>query len=452
METVEQAARLPRPPGPQGHWLLGCLPEFRRDALGFMMRATRDFGDVVSFRFGPTPVLLLSRSEHIERVLVSDARSYRKHRLLTAPGKMLFGQGLLTSEGNEWLRSRRMQAPAFHRQRIESYGETMVRYAEAMVAEWSPNDARDLQDDFMQLTLKIACKTLFNVELSHEVRAIGDALTRALAGFRRRTVSALPLPDWFPSPTITRMRQATRELDEVLFRLIRERRQKPDDRGDLLSMLMLAEDSGQMGDHQLRDELMTLFIAGHETSALALMWTFHLLAEHPEAAEALRVEVEAIASGRALTAADLPKLEYTTMVVQEAMRLFPPSWAFGREAIVDTTVGDYPVRKGTMIFISPWVLHRLPGHFENPETFLPARWKDGLLKRLPKFAYLPFGGGPRICIGNSFAMMEVVLVVASVARRVRFNSANTRSLELQTGLTLRSRHGIRIAVTERVLA
>jgi cytochrome P450 len=270
--------------------------------------------------------------------------------------------------------------------------------------------------------------------------------------FVRRWRSVYPLPVWIPTPTNLRLKRAVRQLDAIVYGFIKERRASGGDRGDLLSMLLQAQDADdgtRMTDKQVRDEAMTLFLAGHETTANALSWTWYLLSQHPEVEAKLAAELEAVLGGRSPTVADLPRLRYTEMVVLESMRIFPPVYAFGREAIRECTLGGYRVRRGTTVIMSQWVMHRDPRYFDNPEQFLPERWADGLAKRLPKFAYLPFGGGPRICIGNSFAMMEAILILATMLSKFRFTVLPDHPVIPRPTVTLRPEHGIKGVLTKR---
>jgi cytochrome P450 len=442
---------LRRPPGPRSGKLLGHLSEFRRDTLGFFTRLAREYGDCVSFRVGIRRVFLLNHPDLIESVLVTQSHNFIKHYVLRLL-RPTMGNGILLSEGDFWLRQRRLVQPAFHRSRIIAYGAIMVAYTERMLAGWHSGETRDLHADMMRLTLEIVAKTLFDADVAGQAREVGEALEEGMQTFVRRWKSIYPLPEWIPTPNNLRIKRVARRLDTILYRIIQERRAGGEDRGDLLSMLLHAQDEddgGRMTDKQLRDEAMTLFLAGHETTANALSWALYLLASHPEVETRLAAELRDVLGGRSPTVADLPRLRYTEMVVTEAMRLYPPVYAFGREAVRACTLGGYHVPAGMTIVMSQWVMHRDGRYFEDPEKFLPERWADGLAKRLPKFAYFPFGGGPRLCIGNGFAMMEAVLILATVAQQFRITLVPDHPVVPRTTVTLRPAHGIKGVLSTR---
>lgn len=439
------------PPGPAAGFLRGHLAEFGRDRLGFFSRLARDFGPVVSFRLGFRPCLLFSEPHDIEAILVSGSRHFRKHFAVRL-NRLLLGNGLLNSEGDFWLRQRRLIQPAFLKERIASYGSTMVSATENLLATWEPGQSRDLHADMMQLTLDIVAQVLFGASVTQDAHAVGAALERALACYARRVQGVVLLPEWLPTATNWRLRKAVGALDQVLYRIIRERRQMGKDRDDLLSLLLHAvdeDDGSRMTDRQLRDEAMTLFLAGHETTALALTWTWYLLANHPEVEERLQAELSKELHGRTPTVADLPRLPFTERVITESMRIYPPVYAIGREAIDPITVGGYPVRPGTTVLMSQWVVHRDVRWFPDPEQFLPDRWTDNLRKQLPHYAYFPFGGGPRVCIGNTFALTEAMLVLATIAQRFRFRRADSKSIKPRAVLTLRPEGGLPVVVEKR---
>lgn len=438
------------PPGPPGHFLLGNLPEFRRDILGMFTSSARKYGDVVWFRIPNLPSCLISHPDHIEYVLVTGNRNFKKHKVWRHLDSV-FGKGLLTSEGDFWLRQRRLAQPAFHKARIASYAETMVAYTLRMLETWKNGETRNVHQDMMKLTLQIAAKTLFDADADREAPDVSIAMESITKVFAKRFVSLIPLPEKIPTPANIRFRKAVRRLDQVVYGIIQRRRESDHDTGDLLSMLLHVqdEDGSRMSDLQLRDEMITLFLAGHETTAIALSWIWYLLAQHPDVEEKLVNELRTVVSDRAPTAADLPRLPYTEMVVLEAMRLYPPAYGFGREALNDFEIGGYHIPAGTTIFVSQWVVHRDSRFFPDPLRFDPDRWKDGLAKKLPKFAYFPFGGGPRLCLGNSFAMMETILVLATVAPRFKFALVPNQSIVPDPSITLRPKNGIRFTLTAR---
>jgi cytochrome P450 len=385
----------------------------------------REYGDTVSLRLPGRDVLILNRPEDIESVLLTQRTNFIKHTFFWRHVAAIFGNGLLTSEGEFWLRQRRLAAPAFHPDRIAAYGDVMAAYADRQADAWEAGDgdgkSRDVHKDMMRVTMEIVSKTLFDVEVEEDVDAIGRSFDLVIREIAKRFRRPIRIADWIPLPGNLRYRRGVGLLDRLVKRVLAERRARPGDRGDLLSMLMAArdDDGKPMSDRQLRDELITLFLAGHETTAIALSWTLFLLARHPSIEERLSREVGEVLGGRLPTAADLPRLRYAEVVVRESLRLFPPAYVIGREAIADCVIGGYDVPAGTTIYFAPWVLHRDSRHFPDPETFRPDRWLDGSTASLRKYAYIPFGGGPRICIGERFAMMEGVLVLVTLLRRVR---------------------------------
>lgn len=440
------------PPGPKPKPLVGNLVEFRRDKLAFFTRMAREFGDVAGFRIGPRPVALLSDPEMIEQVLATQQKNFVKHFVLNLLRPVL-GQGLITSEGDLWLHQRRMIQPAFQRSHIEDYAGIMVGHAERMLADWSDGERLDLHAALMHLTLGIAAKALLGAEVSGgEFRTVSHALDLLMRDFVYRFEGIVKIPLWMPTPWNWRIKRQIRRLDRVMYGIIARRRQGSLDGDDLLSRLMKATDAGAenpgargtMSDRQLRDELMTLFLAGHETTASALGWTCYLLTQHPDVEGRLRAELQDVLGGRSPTVADVPRLAYTEQVVTESMRLLPPVYAVGRRAARDCEIGGYDVPAGTTFLMSQWVLHRDRRFFDDPLEFRPERWADGLAKRIPKFAYFPFGGGPRVCVGNSFAMLEAVLVLATMAQRFRFELLPRPKVVPWASVTLRPKHGIHV--------
>ncbi|HEY1251102.1 MAG TPA: cytochrome P450 [Thermoanaerobaculia bacterium] len=410
-----------RPPGPRREFFFGNLRPFAADILGYLTFCVREFGDTVSLRLPGRDVLVLNRPEDIESVLLTQRSNFIKHSFFWRHVTAIFGNGLLTSEGDFWLRQRRLAAPAFHPDRIAAYGEVMTAYTDRLVEGWADGERRDVHKDMMRVTMEIVSKTLFDVEVEEDVDAIGRSFDMVIREIAKRFRRPVKIADWIPVPGNLRYRRGVALLDRLVARVLAERRARPGDRGDLLSMLMAArdDDGKPMSDRQLRDELITLFLAGHETTAIALSWTLFLLARHPEVEERLYREIGETLAGRLPKAADLPRLRFAEAVVRESLRLYPPAYVIGREALADCVIGDYDVAPGTTIYFAPWVLHRDPRHFPDPEAFRPERWLDGSTARLPKYAYIPFGGGPRICIGERFAMMEGVLVLVTLLRRFR---------------------------------
>jgi cytochrome P450 len=437
------------PPGPKGGLVLGSFREIMRDRLDVLTRYARDYGDVVRMRVGPARVTLVSHPELVEDVLVSRARLFHKgfNEQMVRPAA---GNGIFLSEGDFWKRQRRMVAPPLHKARIAGYASTMVDVAERVVAGFADGEVRDLYEDMTGIGLAIAARTLFGVDV-REAAGFASALSDLMACVKARIDSVVPLPDWVPTPTLLRLKRSKRHLDTILYDAIRKRRGGAGpEREDLLTLLLTArdEDDGQgMTDQQLRDEAMTLFIAGFETSAINLAWALHLLSKHPRVADALRVEVGAALGDRPPSADDVGRLASVERVAREAMRLYPPAWIMDRTALEDLDLGGFRIPRGSQLWVSPWILHRDPRFWDDPEAFVPDRWQGDLQKRLPRFAYFPFGGGPRVCIGNAFAMMEVVLVLTTLVRRFRFDPVDGAAPRPDPGFTLRPVPGVRLRVT-----
>ena len=449
---VKKAGQAPLPPGPKGTLIMGVMREFNRDTLGFITRL-REYGDVVRSRFLYLHAYFLYNPADIESLLTTNAKSYRKARSLRSPFfYRLVGNGLVTSEGDFWRRQRRLAQPAFHRQRISSYGDVMVQYAERAMDTWRPGEHRDIARDMTRLTLEIVVKTLFNSDVSNDADHVGQILSGLVKPFASQATVKWILDNRLPTPGHRRYFNAVSEIDRIVFRIIAERRASGYDEGDLLSMLLQAQDDDgtQMTDQQLRDEVMTLFLAGHETTALALSWSWYLLATHPEAEKVFHAELNEVLGGRAPNVSDLPKLKYTEMIAKEAMRLYPPAYAVGREAIEETEIGGFRVPKGTQLFAFQWVTHRDARYFDEPDAFKPERWVPEIAERLSKYAYFPFGGGPRQCIGNYFAMMEIVLLMATIGQRFKFRLDPEHKVEVLPVLSLRPRDGIKVIVEPRI--
>jgi cytochrome P450 len=440
-----------RAPGPKGNLLLGVMPEFNRDTLGFIERA-REYGDVVRMRFFYLTVHFLYNPDHIEYVLSTNAKNFIKSRSLRTPFfRRLVGNGLLTSEGEEWKRQRRLAQPAFHRQRISGYGDVMVEYADRMISGWNQDEVRDIHRDMMKLTLEIVVKTLFNADISGDADKVGRVLSKMVKPFASQATLKWILDNRLPTPTNRRFNANAREIDDIVYRLIAERRSTGADQGDLLSMLLAAqdEDGSQMTDRQLRDEVMTLFLAGHETTALTLSWAWYLLAQNPEAEKSFHAELDQVLDGRLPTVADLPRLKHTERIAKESMRLYPPAYGVGREAIQEFELGGYRIPARAQLFMFQWATQRDPQFFAEPNRFYPERWTEEFTSSLPKYAYFPFGGGPRACIGNYFAMMEVVLLLATIGQRFRFSLLPDHQVSLMPAMSLRPTDGIPVRLVLR---
>ena len=447
------------PPGPQGTLIGWNFAEFKRDTLGFFQRAALEYGDFVPMRFGPIRAVFLNHPDTIEQVLVSDQRKFIKGDALRR-NRLVFGNGLLTSEGEFWRRQRKLVQPAFHRERIAAYSAIMVDYAARMLSEWRDGDVCDIYEAAMHLTMQIAAKTLFGMEVGPQTSAISATIRAGQNSMARRmgSLMLLMLPEWAPAPANIQLRRAIRSWEQVIYSAIKERRghgQQPDhdeDQVDLLSLLLKAqdeEDGHRMTDQQIRDEMLTLFLAGHETTALTLSCALTLLAQHPEAEEQLAAELRSVLNGRAPTVADRPQLIFTEWVIQETLRLCPPAWGLSRTALQECAVGGYSIPAGYNVIVSQWVMHRDPRYFAAPERFQPARWADNLAHRLPKYAYFPFGGGPRVCIGASFALMETTLLLAALVQAFRFQAVSPDPIRLKPAITLHPEHRLLMTLCRR---
>lgn len=445
-------ASLPHPPSPKPRPLLGHLSMFRRDPTGFLLDSAREYGDVVHFKFGPQEVYLLNHPDYIRDVLVTNHRNFVKSRGLVMAKKFL-GEGLLTSEGEFHRRQRRLAQPAFHRQRINAYATVMTDYGAQTRNRWQANETLDISQEMMRLTLAIVGKTLFDANVEAEASEIGKALTDVMQLFDRITSPFAGLLEKLPLPSNIRWLKAKQRLDETMYRIIDERRRSGEDRGDLLSMLLLAQDEEGDGtgmtNQQLRDEAMTLFVAGHETTANALTWTWYLLSQHPEVEAKLHDEIDTVLGGNLPTAEDVGRLIYTEMVFAESMRLYPPAWILGRRVLNDYEVGDYVVPSGAIILMSPWVMHHDPRFYPEPFEFDPERWTPNARESRPRFAYFPFGGGPRVCIGEPFAWMEGVLLIATIAQEWRMRLAPDQRVQTKPMITLRAKYGMRMVLQPR---
>jgi len=436
-----------RPPGPEPHFLIGNFPLGRPDPLAVFSGWAREFGDIFYYRAGWIHVYFLNSPELIESVLVTNQQNFRKDRVIQN-SRWFLGQGLLTSEGGEWLRQRRLSQPAFHRERLALYARIINACAEEMLDSWKDGENRDVHQEMMQLTLRVVAKVLFSVDVKNESKEVAAALNLLM---KHSSGARMLLPPWvryLPLPFLIRVRRAVRQLDEVVYRIIRERRRSENDNGDLLSMLMSArdEDGSRMTDRQLRDEVMTFLLAGHETTALSLSWAWFLLSENPEAENKLHHELARVLDGKNPSFEDLPRLCYTEAVVKESVRLYPPAWSLARTAAEDFEIGGYLVPAGSNVVMSQWIMHRDPRFFPSPEQFDPGRWFEEHTQRLPRFAYFPFGGGPRYCVGASFAMMEATLLLAAIAQRFRLRMVPGHKVVPVPSITLRPKYGIKMSL------
>ena len=453
-------ARLARPaPGPAGLPVLGVIPQLRKGALQFFLNAAIEYGDVVRLRMGPHDMILISHPDHIKYVLQDNNKNYTKGYDKVKP---LLGEGLVTSDGEQWLRQRRLMQPVFNHDRLDGFAAVMASQAVCMLERWlarpDPSQPLDIAAEMMELTQAIILQTMFSAEMGGESQRITQAFHDSLEYFNTILLRPVARVDRLPTPTNRRFHRAVRTLDDYIYRLIAGRRSSGEDAGDLLSMLIASRDeaTGQgMPDRQIRDELMTIFLAGHETTANLLAWTWYLLSKHPTLERELRLEVETVLGGRLATPADLPRLVFTRMVLEESMRLYPPVWMFARSSIESDEIGGCYIPPHATLMLSPYVTHHLPAWWPNPEGFDPYRFEPDrpavppasdtaqtseAVSRLaprPKYAYFPFGGGPRQCIGNNFAMMEAQIILATVVQSCRLDLAPGAQVTPRPFATLR---------------
>lgn len=451
---ASEAIRLP--PGPRGAPLLGLALQVLRDPLATLMRLAK-YGDIVCIRvFKQEYRILLNLPEYVEQVTIVQHAKFHKSTLTKDVTERLLGQGLLISEGDFWRRQRRLAQPAFHRSRIAEYGATMVECADTHSKAWRDGEVRDMAQEMMAMTLDIAVRTLFGTRLASEAENVGHSLGFLMRYSLRKARSPLTIPESWPTPANRRAKRETEFLDSLVYRIIAERQKEidsgaPNPHNDLLAMLMSAmdDDGTQMTAKQLRDETMTLFLAGHETTALTLSWTWYLLSENPLAEARLHEELQSVLGGKAPQVSDLERLPYLKAVISEVLRLYPAAYTIARTSIAPCTVGGYDFPVDTTFVMSQWVMHRDARYFEDPEAFRPERWLDGLENRLPTGAYFPFGDGPRRCIGQGFALLELGLVVARIAQGFRFKLVPGHPVVPEPLVTLRAKHGIRMTVHAR---
>lgn len=410
------------PPGPPQRLFSPAILPLLRDPLAYLTGVARTHGPIASFRIARRRVVLVNDPALIQAVLVTHHAKFTKGYALQR-ARLFLGDGLLTSEAPAHRRQRRLVQPAFHRQRLATYAATMSAAALRARQAWPPGEIRDLTAEMSRLTLDIVGRTLFSADVEADAHRVGSALTTLLEGFNRLL---LPLPAWWqhlPLPGAKRLRDAQAALDQIVRRLIHQRRASGIDAGDLLSTLVFSEDADHPGEHlsddEVRDQALTLFLAGHETTANALAWTWYLLARHPRVADRLHAELAEVLAGRPPAFDDLPRLPFTQQILRETLRLYPPAWCLGRRAIAPIQLGDYDIPAGSIVLASPWVTHRDRRFFADPHKFIPERWTESNRDRLPHFAYFPFGGGPRTCIGEGFAWMELTLILATLAQTWR---------------------------------
>ena len=466
MSTTATTSAPRRPPGPRGIPIMGTSFMASRDSTRTLTRWAREYGDIIYYRFFGLHFYVLLHPQHVEQVLLGKNGNFVKG-ITSRANPELFGNGLLTSDGDFWRRQRKLSNPAFHRESLVRYADITTEEATRLLQGWKNGETRNIHNDMMNVTLRIVLRSLFGSDLGESMKVIEpalDAIMVSSSGFH-----SIAFFLGMPTPTRARHFRAVREIDRVVYALIargrdnlKRRETRASNAGqqtagsakDLLTLLLTArdEDGNSMSDQQLRDEVITLLLAGHETTALNLSWTCFLLAQHPEVEEKLHAELDAVLGGRLPGAADLPKLQYTDRVIREALRLYPPAWRILRRTEEPFAVGDYVLPAGSNIVLSQWVTQRDSRWFSEPECFYPDRWSEETVAKLPRFAYFPFGGGPRVCIGAGFAMMEATLLLATIAQRFRLRLTPNQRIEPLASITLRPKNGIRVVLEERAIA
>jgi cytochrome P450 len=443
------------PPGPKARlWGLNLVNRFRTAPFRYMTELG-SYGDIAYLRLGFSRIYFVNHPDLVRDVLVTKAKLFERHERHKRVFRPVDGNSLINSEGDFWLRQRRLVQPAFHAHRLARYAQTTVEHTQRMLRGWPSAGIIDVADEMARLTLAIIAKAVLDAEVSGELRQLGEAFSALSPILLREMTAPFRLPDWLPLPGKRRKRRALRTINDVVWKHIRERRGSGEDRGDMLSTLLAAVDEEGDGtgmtDAQARDEAITLFNAGHENTAAALTWVWYLVSENPEIEAKLVREVEEVLGDRPATADDLTGLRYTECVIKESMRLYPPAWVlFTRKALADTELGGYRIARGSNVVLSPYVTQRDARFFENPERFDPERFSPGRAERIPPYAYFPFGAGPHVCIGSAFALREMILIVATVLQRCRLTPAPGQgTVEPELVLALRPKGGLRVTVCPR---
>ena len=442
MSTSIALSQSALPPGPKGTLIGGSLSQIGPRRVDFFLDLARTYGPIASFRIGRSRLFLISDPDLIQQVLVTDARFYMKH-FGARTFKPILGNGLVTSEGDFWLSQRRLLQPPFLKAQVLSYAPMMAELTTAMLTKWKPGKSVDIAFEFSSLTSAIALKTLFGLDDHGDRVRVDESLRLAFELMTARLDVPFQLPTFLPTPANFKLRRAIAVVKNVVDGFIAERKTRPLG-NDLLSTMIAAqhEDGTRMSDQQLRDEAMTLYLAGHETTALTLTWSWYLLSQHPGVEQKIVDEWRRVLNGRPAKADDLAALTYTSAVINESMRLYPPVYVIGREATTELELGGYRVKRGYTVLMSQWVNHRDPKYFPDPDRFMPERWLDGLATRLPKFAYYPFGGGQRLCIGSHFAIMEAVIVLATVGQKYKFTLDPDAVIDIMPQITLPPKYGM----------
>lgn len=438
-----------KPPGPDGFPVLGNTLQFGRQTFDFLQQCREEYGDVVYFEVLGQPFYQLNNPEDIHHVLVDNNGNYTKGSFLTKQFGEFLGKGLLLNEGDDWRRQRHLVQPAFDPDRISIYAEMMTDYTERLLDGWEAGTPRNIHTDMTQLTLEVAASTLLDIDIREESSELRSAFHDITEEFRKRTARPVSLPQWVPTPRNHRYQHALEQVNEIVYEIIARRRAEPGN--GVVSMLLEASDepSTTVNDKQLRDEIVTLLFAGHETTAIALTFTWYLLATHPRQEERLVAELDDVLDGEPPTMSAVPDLKYTRKVLKESLRLYPPVFGILREPVRDDQIGGYQIPAGATVAMNQIAVHHDPQFFDDPKAFTPERWSDAFEESLPEFAYFPFGGGPRRCIGERFAMLEATLVVATIAQQYHLELVSDRDLTLKPSVTTRPDKPIRVRLELR---
>lgn len=437
-------------PGPKGGFLIGSLNDFNRDTLKFLLDQ-RQYGDLTSFSFGPFPIILVNHPDGVHDVLVTNADRYYKARITKQIMAPIIGLGLFTSDGDFWKRQRRLVQPTFHSKRIGAYADVMVNYADDLAKTWQAGGVRMVDQDMTALTMRIIAKTLFDADVANEAQEVGQAIRESLSLLEESFKQIFPLPNWLPTSHNRKLAGAVERLDALIQKFIDDRRASGEDKGDFLSVLLTArdDDNSAMTDKQVRDEAMTLFGAGHETTAVTMTWAWYLLSQHPAVEAKLHQELDHVLGGRLPTLEDLPQLTYTEKIIKETLRLFPPAYVITREVHQEGALGSQRLKQGRTVMLNVYGIHRDPRFFPDPDRFDPERFSPEHEKSLPKGAYVPFSNGPRVCIGNAFSMLESRLLLATLAQRYELSLAPDFAVIPERQFTLRPKNGLKMTIKVR---
>ena len=441
-----------RPPGPKAGFFFGELRSFNDDSLAYLETLTADYGDFAAARFGPFWLYFINTPELIREVFVTKASAFHKTLNTKRSLQGINHPNLFSGDGDYWKRARKLAQPAFHTKRINNYADIMVQFTERMVRNWDGKDTLEIDREMANVTMNVVVKTLFDVDLHDETSDLQQAMLNMFSIIDHRIQRVIQIPGWLP----TKENQTLADANEVMQRriggIIEDRRTSGEDKGDLLSMLLLSQDEENgdgLNNTEVYNEVLALFAAGHETTAGTLTWAWYLLSQHPEYAEALHEEVDRVLGGKPATLENLKELTLTEQIIKETLRLYPAAWAISRQAVEETEIGEYPVQKGTIMVASPWTIHRHPDYWENPDEFRPERFNAENEPNIPRYAYFPFGGGPRICIGNAFAMMEAQLILATVAQHYSLKLDPAQVVEPERRFTLIPKYGMKMLLEKR---